>query len=280
MDRKLKILIVGSFCFPFGSASASRIRTIAKGLIASGARVHVITNIRILTIENNCSTDALVYDRITYESTNLSEGEARKSSRLNRVYNNILSTKKCRKRVEYYIKNEGFDVVYIYGRSAIKNIPLVWDIKKAGASIFYDMVEWLPSKAFKYGLLNPFYYDDLLGRLISPIACNGIIAITTYISNRYILFKTPCIVVPSVFENTTVSLVNENKTRNETEGFIIVYAGACKAGDGFGRLLDAIKIAVARGCLVKLKVIGTDGNSGRALYYKKICEKMNALGIG
>jgi hypothetical protein len=164
MDKKLKILIVGSFQFPFGSASASRIRTIAKGLIASGASVHVITNIRIPIVEEDCVNSTFIHEGITYESTNLSEGDARKLSRLKRIYQNILAKRKCQQRVKHYIKNEGFEILYIYGRSAINNVPLVWIARRNKVSFFYDMVEWLPATAYPYGWLNPFFYDDWLGR--------------------------------------------------------------------------------------------------------------------
>lgn len=274
MDRKLKILIVGTFQFPFGSASASRIRTIAKGLIASGARVHVITNIRIPSIEKHRSNNNFEYEGITYESTNISVEEASKSSRIIRIYNNIISNKKSRRQVEYYIKNESFDILYIYSRSAIKNIPLVLAAKRYGASVFYDMVEWLPAKAYPYGLINPFFYNDWLGRLFSPFWCNGVIAITTFISKKYKSYKIPCIVVPSVFEFKNTSLPDKKVFDKE---FTLLYAGACKAGDGFGRLIDAVKIAASKGCPVKLNVIGTDGNSGRAARYRMICEKDDYL---
>lgn len=277
MDKNLKILIVGSFQFPFGSASASRIRTIAKGLIASGGSVHVITSNRIPNIEKYQSNNNFIYQGITFESTYLSEDEGRKSSRITRIYNNFISTKKCRERIEYYIKNEGFNVLYIYSRSAILNIPLVWLARRTGVSVFYDMVEWMPAKAFHYGFINPYFYDDLLGRLISPFWCNGVIAITSYISKKYLPYKTPCIVVPSVFESTKSSLFCKENLHSKQEEFTILYAGACKAGDGFSRLLDAVKIAVSRGCPVKLNVIGTDGNRGRAAQYRKLCEKDDSL---
>lgn len=275
MDKKIKILIVGSICFPFGSASASRIRTIAKGLIECGASVHVLTDIRITTVEKFRLNNKFVYENITYESTNLPDEEASKLSRLTRVFNNILAYIKCRRQVDFYLKNEGFDILYIYSRSAVKNIPLVWTAKLNKASIFYDMVEWLPAKAFNYGFLNPFYYNDLLGRLFSLSWCNGVIAITSYIANKYLPYKTPCIVIPSVFDFSK-SPVMEIENKNN-RNFTLLYAGACKAGDGFGRLLDAIKIAVSKGCPVKLNVIGTDGNSGRAARYRKICEKDESL---
>ncbi len=277
VGKKLNILIVGSFHFPFGSASASRLRTIAKGLVASGGRVHVITSSRIKNIEKYQSNNNFVYEGVTFESTSLNENKGRKSSRLTRIYNNFISRKKCRQQVEYYKNKENFNVLYIYSRSAIFNIPLVSSARRNGMSIFYDMVEWMPAKAFNYGFINPYFYDDLLGRLISPFWCNGVIVITSYISKKYQLYKTPCVVVPSVFENSKSPLIKNKKLGDKRESFTITYAGACKKGDGFGRLLNAIKIAVEKGVTAKLNVIGTDGSSGRAAQYRRLCEKDDCL---
>jgi hypothetical protein len=47
MQKNHKILIIGWFKFPFGSAAASRITTLAQGLNETGFEVFVVTTARI-----------------------------------------------------------------------------------------------------------------------------------------------------------------------------------------------------------------------------------------
>lgn len=277
MAPKLKILIVGWFKFPFGSASSSRVRTLAKGLVENGADVHIITTCRIPWREQDQdSSGALMWQGISYECVNRYEQYGRKLSLWDRFSNYFRAIAKSWRRTKKLIEKGNCNTLFIYGRSALENLPLMKIARRDGVAVFFDIVEWQPPSAFRYGHVDPLFYNDWVGRRLAPLGCNGVIAISNYIAEKYARHHVPCLVVPSVYNfcNTTIPV---SPRKNEDGQFVALYAGTCKAGDGFDRLCDAIKIASSRGCPIHLDVVGTDGLSGPAAQQRQICEQDTML---
>ncbi|AFZ49077.1 glycosyltransferase [Dactylococcopsis salina] len=279
MKEERKLLIIGWFKFPFGSAAASRVRTIAKGLTEKEVRVHIITTARIpFRKEDQNELNQMYWEGISYECQNQYEPENnQKLSKFQRIWNYILATIRGWNRVLRLVKNNEFDSILIYGRSAISYFPIVIIGHLYQASLFYDVVEWFPPTRFKLGRLNPFFYDDLLSRYLPLLGCQGVIAISTFIFNKYKKKGIPCFIIPSIFDSSIISNVEASETKLPMNKFTVIYAGTCKAGDGFDRLLSAVRIVYLKGCPIHLRILGTDGLSGNAADKRTICEKDDIL---
>ncbi|MCC5656499.1 glycosyltransferase [Nostoc sp. XA010] len=277
-----KVVIIGWFKFPFGSAAASRLRTLSQGLLESSFKVHVITTARIpLRHEDLTNTGELFWQGIQYESQNqhYDYPDTKKSlfqlvrkylRDLRAIFNSWI-------RVYNLIRHGKIDSILIYGRSAISYFPVVILARIYGVSLFYDMVEWFPPTTFQGGLINPLFYDDLLGRYLPFLGCQGVIAISTYISEKYTHAHIPCFILPSIFDYSLSLNIKFPEIEITDKHFVVLYAGTCKVGDGFERLLDAVKIAFSQGCPIRLDVLGTDGLSGHAAKQRQICEQDEIL---
>lgn len=278
MKHKLRILIIGWFKFPFGSASASRVRTLAKGLLENGADVRVITKSRIsFRPEDLDYTGSTTWKGIHYECVNQYEQPGRRWSFRERLSNHVGAIARSWKRTKDIIEKGDCNVILIYGPNASGNLPLVRTARRYGVSVFHDIVEWHPRTAFRAGLLDPMFYDDWMGRRLTPLGCNGIIAISSFIAEKYRKLNMLCLVVPSVYDFST-SAHSIALRREEINGqFVALYAGTCKRGDGFERLRDAIRYVASQGCPIRLHIVGTDGLSGPAAKQRQICEQDDML---
>ncbi|MDB9444797.1 glycosyltransferase [Anabaena sp. CS-542/02] len=278
MQKNHKILIIGWFKFPFGSAAASRIRTLAKGLNENGFEVLVVTTARIPLRNEDCTnTGELSWQNIKYETENCYENDGRKLSLIQRIWNYLQAIYKSWVRVYELIHTAEADSIIIYGRSVISYLPVVMLARFYGVPLFYDMVEWFPPSRFKSWLINPMFYDDWLGRHLPLLGSQGVIAITHYISEKYIRHQIPCLILPSIFDYSLSQQLKPPDTEIKDKQFVVLYAGTCKFGDGFENLLDAVKIAFSKGCPIRLDVLGTDGLSGPAAKQRQICEQDEIL---
>lgn len=281
MDKNYKLLIIGRFAFPFGSAASSRVRTLARGLNDHGFEVFVITNVSIpFRITDQTDTGELSWMGIKYETQNCYEQNGKKLSFVRRGWNAIKATYKSWYRVDKLLRDKSLNGIMVYGgRSVISYLPVVMLAWLYGVAIFYDVVEWFPYSKFRAGFINPLFYDDWLGRHLPFFRSQGVIAISNYILQRYARHNIPCLLLPSVFDpslNPSQPLETRN-SGSKLKEFVIIYAGSCKDGDGFENLLDAVTIAVSNGCPVRLDVLGTDGLSGMAAKQRKTVEKDETL---
>ena len=277
MKENHKLLIIGWFKFPFGSAGASRIRTLAKGLGESGFQVHIMTTARIPLRQEDCLNNELFWENIKYETQNTYEDNEKKKSFLQRIWNYLRAIVKSWLRVYKLIQNREVDSIIIYGSSLISYLPVVILTRIYGVQLFYDIVEWFPPEKFKGGLINPLFYDDWLGRHLAILGSQGVIAITDYISEKYTDHDIRSFILPSIFDYSLNQHIKLSDIEIKDKQFVVLYAGTCKIGDGFDELLDAVKIALSKGCPVRLDVIGTDGLSGLAAKQRKICEQDEIL---
>ena len=271
-ESPLSLMIIGWFPFPFGNASSSRIRTLSKGLLESGAKVHVVTTSRNPFREEDMQNDgSMQWEGISYETVNVYERGGGALSFSQRILNHFNALRTLPGKVEELIRRGSFDGLYLYLRGASAIVPLLGVAKKAKISVFTDQVEWFPASAFSLGIFDPRYYDECIGRNQLLRHCKAATAITSFIQEKFESMNKPCMLLPSVYDFSRAIQAPVGQKRNSNQ-FSILYAGTCKVGDGFTDVLKAIELCVAGGCPAQLKVLGTDGLSGRALAMRRIIE--------
>jgi glycosyltransferase involved in cell wall biosynthesis len=269
----MRIIILGWVEFPYGSPSASRLRILSKGWIEEGATVHLVTTAKPQQVNTGNGEDFYM-EGLTYESS-YEEAQLNNSSfsKLSFV-RHIKSLRRSWKIIRQLIDENKCDVLYLWGWSAIGCFPVVKLAQKKRIPYFFDICEWFTPDVFKWGLVNPMFYDDLIGRYLPGKSCNGVIAITHFIAGKYQKLGIPVIVVPAINdfqkESYQTSLTD---VQISSTSFNVLYAGFCKPGDGIEFLIQAIRLIKLNEIPVKLIIIGADGKSGASIKYKEICER-------
>jgi glycosyltransferase involved in cell wall biosynthesis len=268
----MRIVILGWVEFPYGSPSASRLRILSKGWIEQGATVHLVTTAKLQPVNTGIGEDfymeGLTYES-SYEEAQLDHSSFSKLS----LIRHFKSLKRSWKIVRQLIDDNKCDVLYLWAWSATGCFPVVKMAQKKGIPYFFDICEWFTPDVFKWGLVNPMFYDDLLGRYLPGKTCSGVIAITHFIAHKYQKMNIPVIVVPAIndFKKEVIGANGPDIQISDTS-YNVLYAGFCKPGDGIEFLIQAIRLVKLNDIPVKLIIIGADGKSGPSIKYKNICE--------
>ncbi len=271
----MKITITGWFPFPHGNASSSRIRSIASGLIKSGCEVTLLTTARIPWIAENrvggSGTPVFKWDSAFYSTTNCFEGQQRwRSGQL------LLAQLKAVFLIRKEFRRGNIDALFIYSRSFLFLFPVLFLSKICKIAVVADQVEWYPVQYFKYGWLNPFFWDDWLGRQLMLRYCDMVTAITYFTASHFESRDIACMIMPSLFDYSQ-SHLPPARHRKPAETLTLGYAGNCKKDDGVDDLLSAVRRCRKEGYDVRVRMLGCDGFSGHSLAFAKLISQDREL---
>lgn len=263
----MNIVILGSFNFPYGSASASRIRNIAGELVSNGCRVHVLS--LLPSFEKSVSWSS--HEGIYYKQS--------RPTLLNRLFRRVhsnlfhyvLSTFSFsgieRKELD---KIGDIDIVLVYDFSFLKVLPFHRYCKRKKIKYVRDMVECFTPASFVGGVFNPLYYDHLLDYYYLAKKADGIIAISTYIKNHFAGYL-PVIIIPAIIKIDNKPLIKEI----DTEKINFTFVSSFSKRDLPELILDALKDFEGNSIFVNL--LGNDGKRGYALKIRKRVEDDSKL---
>src|ERR1041385_1310636 len=110
----LRVLIVGAFRFPLGTAPASRIRHLSFGLQRAGASVRVLT---LCPVKDIHSTG--IYQGIRYKSACASQTSGRPSSTIHLALRGCSAMIRARRWIGAEVRAGHFDLVLLYHPSAL-----------------------------------------------------------------------------------------------------------------------------------------------------------------
>lgn len=264
MESRETVIFVGWFKFPFGSAAASRIRTLAKGLWENGFQPWIVTTSGIdYRKEDENGTKTKDYDGIMYETTNKFDIKDEKYPKVKRFGNWVKASFFLWVRVLKLIRSQKPSAIIIYGRSGLTYFPIFMIALIFKVRIYLDSVEWYPPEAFRFGYLDIRYYDQMFGNYMPVLGYDGTISISSFIYNKYKNLKVKSIIIPSVFDFSNRPRLMEDLNRDEV--FRVIYTGNCKYGDGFDDLVEAFYWLEEEGFPIILQVLGVSGDSPNAL---------------
>jgi glycosyltransferase involved in cell wall biosynthesis len=284
----MNVVIVGNFWFPHGTASAARIRNLARGLGDCGARVHVITLAPPARLDGSASTPgALEYEGISYEhvapvaatAVGWRDPEQTIPRLRNRPTDKVRwfaglygATAFARRRLRERMDRGECDLVLVYDRSLLRMAPLAGLCRSRGITSVLDVVE-IPEQV-KGGRLNALYWDVALGTRASPRLFDGLTVITAGLEA---LFRTRgcrnVLLVPSIEEWPPAA-------RPEPTGngeFRLTYVGALQGRDAPELLLEAVRILSHRGVPVRLDLIGHYEGTRRGQEFVRRCAADESL---
>lgn len=274
----MNIVIAGNFLFPFGGASASRIRHFARGLSELGISVHVISEHVIDDRPEDITNDgSRCYKGIKYKSANgYKTGYTHNKTILDSMlwYRRWLQgIHETTKEIKQLIESEKVDVLLQYTTNYIAMHPFDSYCKRKGILLIRDIVEWPVCNFFKGGALHPLYWDNQLGVRKSMIHSDGIIGISKFLTERYRGQKIPALTIPAIIEIPS-DIPEYTPIKDE---FNLVYLGALAHRDGPFEMIGAIQKVLSKGLKVTFTIVGSPDNHGIGLKLKNICENTPAL---
>jgi len=267
----LNIVIFGWVNYSYASPAASRLRTLAKGWIDEGAKVHLLTTAKLKSDNDTENGDCeFTIDGFSVESSYVSSIDSIASSRIILRMKSLLRGWQILKKL---ISQGKCDVLYLYALSAIELYPASKIARNYGVPYFFDICEWAPRSSYNLWFINPWFYDNLFGMYLPGKHCSGVVAITKYIAAKFCESPFPVVVVPAINDFKNKDLITDRIYRIRDSAFIVVYSGFCKPGDGVQHLLDAVRIVKRHGVPVKLIMLGADGVVGYSLPFREMCER-------
>ncbi|MBX9974446.1 glycosyltransferase [Cytobacillus firmus] len=213
---KRTILYLGNFSFPLGNAAGKRVYSNGKMLRELGYKIIFIgmnkevDSLKPLTDTKNMH-DGFTYYNFPYPSKNI------EWMNYQQIFSSLIKFLKSEKIID------DLALVIYYGSPAVSlfNTKLIRFCKKQDIKIVTDCVDWLTTKTN-----NPFFNfikwaDNSYQKAIANKKTDGVIAISSYLSNYYKKQGNKTVIIPplSPDDNTFEVLLNNSTTK------VITYAG-------------------------------------------------------
>lgn len=221
----MNIIFISRLPYPIGMAGTKRIRLFAEYLVRKGVIVKVIITGKS-NKQNNISGS---YNNVEYNYF----------KKNNLLY--IFGLWEFYKLLNYYLKNNSKNYIYIYNGIDLTNILFVIIAKLMGFAIITDIVEDYSfhdeETSFRFRLLirTKIFFDNHLQHL-----SDYIIVISKHLKKKYTRKGIPqdkIRLIPISAENLMIS-IKEPILRDKTR---FVYSGSFNAKDGIQNILKAFK---------------------------------------
>jgi glycosyltransferase involved in cell wall biosynthesis len=280
----VNVVIVGPFWFPRGAASAARIRNLALGLRAQGARVHVITLLPRPAVDGEPGRGE--YEGVTYEcvapTTAAVAGwrdATRTVPRLRRRFRDKLgwfagmygATLRARRSLRERIDSKECDLVFVYDRSAVRMTPLIRLCRSRRVPCVLDVTETSEHLGSR---LSPLYWDFALGTRLTTRLFDGLTVITTGLAAFY--RERGCartLVVPAVEE----WLPADPPRPTGNADFRFVYVGSLQPRDAPESLFETVRLVAEHDPATAVDVIGHYEGTERGRRFALQCAADPAL---
>ncbi len=276
----MNVVIVGSFWFPQGAASAARVRNLALGLRERGARVHVIGTVPQprpleegprtfapgITYEYAAPTRAAVSGWRDADRTvpHLRGRLVDKARWFAGLYGSIPG---ARRLLAERVERGECDLVIVYDRSLLRIAPLARLCRSRGVTVLLDVVE--ASEQMRRRRLNLLYWDFVAGARATPRLFDGITVISEALQTLYrSLGCAHTLVVPSIEawpEPPPVAVTGNPEFR-------LAYVGALHERDAPRVLLDAMRVLARQRAPVVLDVIGHYDGTAQGRRFRAECD--------
>jgi len=269
----MNIVIAGEFTFPKGSANASRVRNIAKGLKEVGHNVYVLSMIPLKAENGAIRGIWQSYQGVKYCIAGVPIVLNAKASFVSKIveYFRVFRKGLCNAVgfLDLLHKQEKIDAVIGYSYRYFSMNDLVKYCKKKQIIILRDVIEWFDPAFFLGGWLNPLYWDLELNFHLSLPKSDGIIAISRFLTEKFSSKGMKVITIPAIIDpDTFVMDVCENIP--STGGlYQLTYLGGMIERDGPMLMIKGIHEVLLSGAKVSFNIVGTDGSEGFAAKAKK-----------
>ncbi|MFN7875410.1 MAG: glycosyltransferase [Pirellula sp.] len=247
-----KIVMIGQFLFPSGSASAARIRNLALGFVENGCEVSVVPTAPLPKSASQAKPNLpgiRVFSLSKYPGSGF---VPQRNSFLRKPFwfiSNQLAALRSRSVVASLIHNKNCDLAIFYGRSWSVLSPSLNECRKNGVTSLIDVVELSSQFGGFGGGLSPIYWD--WQRMEKKIASHfqGVVTISRGLQDYY--QQRGCkhtLVVPSI-EGWDGGQSSSIDTETPNEKLRILYVGALLERDSPSSIAKLISGFKANGYL-------------------------------
>jgi glycosyltransferase involved in cell wall biosynthesis len=253
-----RVIFVGNFTFPAGTAAAARVRSLAEGLVACGADVHVIPMAASNADTAVVSGDGHVYPTATRRTAKISgfrtvRGDQRYRLRARWLYGALVSIPETMRTVWHLTRGTQRAVVVLYGRFALQLTPIIAIARLNRARCLIDVTEGLPNPPSTLRAASPLYWDAMIATRLLPRWCDGGIAITRGLAAMARELGCPRVV--TIPPTSQLRAVTAEEMR-QSDGPRLAYVGSLIDRDDPQFLFDTVKALRARCAGVSLAVLG------------------------
>lgn len=273
-NNQLKVVIAGSFLFPYGSATAARMRNLAMGLVENGASVHLMA-MAPMRLENGqqfglAFAPGVTYDIIAPWSPPNGKMPLRNELQHKPVWfmKNYSAIFRAYRIFRHLVSQRQCNLFIGYGRSAAQLIPMAWFSRKHGITSILDVVE-IHNQFYGFGgKLNPIYWDWKVGEQYMPSMFDGISVIARALIPNYVKDgRNNYILMPSLenWDKPSTSMESESSPIRR-----IMYLGAMLERDAPEMLFATIKQLAQQRIPIRFDLVGKYRETvrGRALVDK------------
>jgi glycosyltransferase involved in cell wall biosynthesis len=277
----VNVVIVGTFWFPFGTASAARVRNLALGLRECGARVHMISLAPFPRANGLIGSNGHgEYQGVSYECASPTvapiDGWRDEDRTLPRLRNGLIdkvrwfaglygATPFAWQRLRRRITRGECDLVVAYERSALRATPLVRLCRARGVTSVLDVTEISEHLGSR---LSPLYWDSRVGTRSTPRLFDGLTVISGGLEARYRAEGyAQVLVIPAIEAWPAVEPPPPTRHRR----FHLTYVGALQPRDAPELLLESVRLLAERGCPVVLDVVGHYEGTARGAQLARRC---------
>jgi glycosyltransferase involved in cell wall biosynthesis len=264
----MNIVIAGHFDYPTGSASASRIRHFARGLLELGHKSYVITMAPIRRPAPD-TRDDLWHDRdgvlhfpaggwLNVDRYRGFVGKARQF--LPALYR---GTRRARDQVRQLDETVGLDALIGYSNYYFGMSGLVRLCRRRGILVLRDVDEWKGPESLYGRRLNPLFWNDRLDFHIGLRRADGISAISSFLARHFRTQGLPVIRIPAIIDPDQLQ-PEVPPVADGARPFQLTYLGQLNVRDGPRLMLAAVRQVLAAGDPIVFHVVGASGLSGYA----------------
>jgi glycosyltransferase involved in cell wall biosynthesis len=250
----LRILYAGHFTYPFETASATRIRLLADGLVAAGAEVMVApTTVVAPRMEDATADGEYRYRGVRYEPVFLERvADAGLAARASLVLREMRYSKV---RLTELVREFGADVVVMYATDSIYASPIRHAARACDVPLVSDVVEWFSSFSWRGGWLHYRALSHVWYMRVQNWRVDGLIGISRYLCDYYDKGRMPVLRMPT--PSNIHAFTPSPREASPEEVFRLGYYGTWSPKDGFIEMLHAMKLLNERQRRVELWAAGS-----------------------
>jgi len=227
-----KIVIIGYFRFPYGSAAATRVRNLSMGLFRLGASVTVITQIPISAME--AAAERHLGGVRYYSSSRTSHSR----NLVEKLHGYLSSINESASLLKLLIDRKEVDQVILYTHTFVSGSPIIKLCQRNNIPVIADVVEWLTPEGFLGGILDPQYHQVVLKRSILDRKLSGVLVTSKYLEEKYAEYNIPTLRIPALYDFDEHSLGSPNMFTRNVE---LTFVGGNKKNDGLQDAIRAVK---------------------------------------
>ncbi len=242
---KPRVVYVGPVAIPKGGAAARRILGISKSLQDGGFEV---------LIGSGQMAEAGKTGPDLVEGVNVYSLDERTAEHLPRILKHLsYFTMGSKTKAWLSTLDPKPCAVILYSGYSPYFLQLLPWCKKNRVALIFDAVEWYDPEHMAGGKFGMYRMNFELAMRKFCVRCQGVIGITTYLTNYYKARKVQTVCVPPTLD---VAAISDQRAPRADAPVLIVYAGTPGKKDLFDLMLEAVLTVDLTGERLRLRVAG------------------------